>query len=189
MTCIVGIEHATGVFIGGDSALSSWAVETLAQPKVFRVGKFVIGACGSARVLGLLQHAFLPPKPPKDPAKLDRFMHLEFVPALRACMAEHGAEKKENEITTLDGAAFLVGVRGRLFQVESDYQVNSRAYGYCAVGSGYQVALGALHATHPGNSGASVDAPDRLLLALTAAAEHNPYVRPPFTIEVLPATQ
>lgn len=191
MTCIVGVETKGEVWIGGDSAISGWTVEIMAGPKVFRAGKFLFGVSGSARVSGLLQHAFDPPKPPKRrDGALDRFMLTEFVPALRGVLGDHGAQSKTDDVASIaGGTAFLVGVRGRLFEVHSDYQVGSRASGYYSVGSGYRIALGALFAADVVGDAdgypALADPAERVRLALAAAAEHDPYVRAPFVVEKL----
>lgn len=186
MTCIVGLQHPTGVYIGGDSAVSSgWSIELTARHKVFRVGEFLIGTSGSPRINNLIQHAFAPPVPPKKQKKLEHFMVTEFVPALRAVLAEGGAEKKAHEEVSIGGpSCFLVGVRGRLFTVYSDYQVTYHQPGYSSVGCAHEVALGALHIL---TQMPDVSPTDIVLGALAAAETHNMGVRAPFVIEALPA--
>lgn len=187
MTCIVGIQHETGVYIGGDSAtISGWTLELTGRPKVFRVGEFLIGVSGSPRVSGLLRHAFAPPPIPKKAKHLERYMVTAFVPALRAVLGDAGAEKKQHEVAEIDGgSAVLVGVRGRLFEVHADYQVTFQQVGYGAIGCGAIVALGALHVAY----GENLPPHDRVIYALGAAEAHNIGVRGPFIIEVLPTPE
>lgn len=186
MTCIVGIEHETGVYIGGDSAgVAGWTVVVRADSKVFRVGEFLIGIAGCFRMGNLLRYAFDPPALPVDDADLERYMVAEFVPAVRAVLENGGQRKKEAEVESMAEGSFLVGVRGRLFQIGDDFQVGRNAAGYDAIGSGSLIALGALYCT---GRGFSLAPPDRIGLALRAAEAHNIGVRAPFVIEVLLTT-
>ena len=77
---------------------------------------------------------------------------------------------------------FLVGVRGRLFAIYSDYQVAEEALDYMAVGSGEDIALGALYAT--ADLGLSPRA--RMRIALKAAARFKPGVNGPFVYASTP---
>ncbi len=182
MTCIVGVETKDGVWIGGDSAtVAGWTLRITGRPKVYRVGEFVIGTSGSIRVSGLLRHAFAPPAVPDDPEALEHYLVTEFVPALRKTFGDGGVEEKDKEVVGMHESSFLVAVRGRLFKVGSDYQVNHTQAGYDAAGCGCDFALGALHAL----SESGLPAPSRVRVALEAAQAHSIGVRAPFTIEKL----
>jgi hypothetical protein len=171
VTVIVGLVHNGVVYLGGDSAgISGWDLTVRADPKVFTVGPYAIGYTTSFRMGQLLRYAFDPPKP--DTVKLDRFMVTTFVDAARAALKAGGWAKKDNEQE--EGGNWLVGVAGRLFEVCGDYQVAESANGYAAIGCGWQVACGALHATP------TVAPRRRLQLALEAAQHHSAGVRGPF---------
>jgi ATP-dependent protease HslVU (ClpYQ) peptidase subunit len=178
MTCIVGLIDGGDVYLGGDSALST-GNEIIAQrqPKVFRVGDFLIGCSGSARIKLLLSYAFNPPKRPfaKD---LESYMATDFLNAMRKCFKDGGLARKDSEVESYYGS-ILIAHRGRLFHLGSNYSLFEAHCGYDAVGSGAEVAKGALYATR------LLPPRERLLLALEAAATHVEGVRPPFTIEVL----
>lgn len=186
MTVIVGVQHETGVYIGGDSAtISGWTLELTGRPKVFRVGEFLFGVSGSPRVSGLICHAFAPPPVPKKAKHLDRYMVTKFIPTLRAVLGEAAAEKKQHDVAGIDGNSnVLVGVRGRLFEIHSDYQVTYNQPGYGAIGCGGDIALGALHVA----TGEDLPPRDRVIYALGAAEAHNMGVCGPFIIEHLPHT-
>lgn len=185
MTCIVGVETKGGVWIGGDSAtIAGWSIELTGRPKVFRVGEFLIGVAGSPRVSGLLRHAFNPPPVPKKSKRLDGYMVTKFVPALRAVLGEAAAEKRQHDVAGIDGSShIMVGVRGRLIEVQSDYQVTYMQAGYGAIGCADEVALGALHALS--NAAPQREPRELVLAALEAAQAHNIGVRGPFIIERL----
>lgn len=177
MTCIVGIVDNGKVFIGGDSAaVSGYMVTIRSDPKVFRLGNFLIGFTSSFRMGQLLHYAFHAPERP-DGLDVFSYMVTLFVEGLRECMKSGGFTKKESEQEV--GGCFLIGCDGRLFTIDTDFQVSESADGYAAVGSGAEVALGAIYATQG-------QLPwQRITTALEAAAHHTAYVRGPFVIEEL----
>lgn len=178
MTCIVGLEHNGRVYIGGDSAgVSDYDLTVRADEKVFRSGPFVMGFCGSFRMGQLLRYRLEAPKLPKDPDDLDRWMVCEFVDAVRECLAagDHLKKKAGHE----SEGEFLVGVRGRLFTVQADFQVARSSHTYDAVGCGANLALGSLFTSE------GVSPRKRVQVALYAAEQFSAGVRGPFTIEEL----
>jgi ATP-dependent protease HslVU (ClpYQ) peptidase subunit len=179
LTCIVGIVAGGDVIIGGDSAgVGGSLIMRRLDPKVFRVGPFLIGYTSSFRMGQLLRFRL---QIPERPPELDvyEFMCTRFVDAVRQCFKDGGYAKKDNEQES--GGCFLIGYAGRLFEIDSDYQVGEMRDGYDAVGSGTYVALGAFHAT------AGLTAEERALKALEAAAHFTTTVCAPFVIERLPA--
>jgi len=188
VTCIVGIEQDGAVYIGGDSAgieEDSLAICRRADEKVFvnDTGEFIMGFCGSFRVGQLLRYAL---EPPEQSLKKDDMAYLvtDFVDAVRAVQRDKGSLSKENELEELD-AAFLVGYKGRLYTVESDFQVGRPVESYAAVGCGAQIALGALYALQD----TGLDPKSKIEVALSAAAEYSAGVRGPFLVLQLPAEQ
>jgi hypothetical protein len=144
MTCIVAVRSKTGVIIGGDSAgVAGYRLNVRSDPKVFRCGPFAMGFTSSFRMGQILAHGFEPPKPPKKGDALYRYMVNDFVEALRTALKAKGFAVVNNGQET--GGTFLVGIRRRIFQIESDYQVGENAYGFDAVGCGAEIAMGALY--------------------------------------------
>lgn len=173
MTCIVGVTDGTTVTIGGDSAGSDgWLVQVRSDLKVFQAGAYLMGFTTSFRMGQLLRYSLQVSEP--DTWDVDRFMATTFIDAVRECLKSGGFGKTESGRDT--GGQFLVGIHGRLYIVDSDYQIGHTVAGYAAVGSGYLVALGSLHSTDGQGS-----AQQRVLAALTAAADLTDGVRPPFT--------
>jgi len=172
MTAIVGVVHDGVVHIGGDSAgVGEWTITIRADAKVFVNGPYVMGFTGSFRMGQLLRYALEPPIPSGD---LDAFMTTTFIDAVRECLRTGGWMSKENERE--DGGTFLVGVSGRLFRIGSDFQVGESADGYDAVGSGEELALGALHAT----ARSRMSPRKRIEVALSAAEHFSGAVCRPF---------
>jgi hypothetical protein len=174
MTCVVGLEHEGLVWIGADSAaVSRERLRSRGDPKAFKTGPYVMGFTTSFRMGDILRYGFRPPPPPTK--HLERFMATTFVNAVRAAFKEGGVATNSSGVESC--GAFLVGVRGRLFTIESDYQVGLERAGYHAVGSGDQPALGALYATDDWD-----DPRARLKVALQAAERFASDVRRPWRI-------
>ena len=103
-------------------------------------------------------------------------MRTAFIDAVRTCLKAGGFSRKDNEQES--GGTFLVGVVGRLFRVDCDYQVGETLCGYDAVGSGEGIACGSLHTS----AALDMEPEARVTAALSAAAEHSAGVRPPFNL-------
>lgn len=145
MTCIVGLVGSDGkVYIGGDSAgVSGWAITPRADAKVFKRGEWVFGFTTSFRMGQLIRYALTLPDPPPEPKHLEGWIATTFVDALRRTLKDGGYATVNNNAES--GGTFLLGLRGRLFMVDSDFQVGESRDGYDAVGCGRDEARGALH--------------------------------------------
>jgi ATP-dependent protease HslVU (ClpYQ) peptidase subunit len=185
MTCIAAIALPSGeTWVGGDSAgTNTSSQQTIhVDPKVFFVrnesgDEFLFGCSTSFRMMQLLQYVFKPPR--YDGGDLHRYMVAEFVEAVRSVLKSGGFARKEAERE--QGGKFLVGFRGHLFLIDSDYQVAEANCGYNAIGSGGDLAIGSLYTTEKQD----ISPEKRLTIALQAAAYHNSDVREPFIIRHL----
>lgn len=186
MTCIIGIVLADGtVVIGADSACSDGSrVSRIGGGKIVRLRTpdakggpdMLIGCSGSVPMLHTLRHrVVLPHQGEMDD---DRYMQTVFVDEVRKRFKEAGILKKENEVETASGYA-LIGYRGRMWLLESDYQVRHVAHSTWAIGSGGDEARGALWVLERFRN---LDTGYMALEALRASAELTPFVREPFEI-------
>ena len=175
MTCIVGLTELGTVYIGGDSAgvNSRFDLAIRADQKVFINGPFVMGFTSSFRMGQLLRYKLTPPER-YESQDLYNFMVTAFIDAVRACLKTGGLMRKENEVE--QGGFFLVGYKGRLFEIESDFQVGERQINFAAVGCGADLAMGSLYSTRAN------DPITRIKLALEAASFFSAAVKPPFFI-------
>jgi hypothetical protein len=174
VTCIVGLVDGDKVWIGGDSAgVGGYDLTVRADEKVFRNGPMLFGFTTSFRMGQLLRYALtIPDHDPRAP--IEKYMATTFVDAVRTCLKDHGwaSRKYDSE----EGGQFLVGYRGHLFYIGSDYQIGRSLDGFDAVGCGADVARGALFATP------DLPAKVRLETALSAAERCSAGVRGPFHI-------
>lgn len=172
MTCIVGIADGKSVWIGGDSAgVTGLNLRVRADAKVFVNGPMVFGFTSSFRMGQLLHHSLVIPR--QFEGHDDQWLCSDFVNAVRACLKDGGFA------TTHDGAEsggeFLIGYRGHLYVVHSDYQISDPADQFAAVGCGDNYALGSLLN--------SIGKPEqRIREALETAAHFSAGVSAPFVV-------
>lgn len=176
MTCIVGIEEKGKVYIGGDSAgVSGWNITIRADQKVFANGPMIFGFTSSFRMGQLIRFQLsIPECRAKTSGQELKFMCTDFIGAVRSCLKSGGYAEINNNVET--GGKFLVGFRGHLYLVDSDFQVARSFDGYMAIGCGDNLALGAIAAMP------NVYPPTRIRRALEIAARHSGGVCGPFTI-------
>ena len=182
MTCIAGLVEKGTVYIGADSAaVAGWSLNVRADPKVFRRGEYGFGFTYSFRMGQLLRYALqLPKRPPRMSA--DKFFTTLFMDRVRSCFRKGGYLTKKDGYES--GGSFMIGYRAELFIIHEDFQVQRPTEPFAAIGSGQEVAEGALftlvHSAIECPPGAKID------LALTAAERFNAGVRGPFHVVRVP---
>ena len=142
MTCIVGYVANGVVYIGADSAAAQgWEVVPLLIPKVFHRGPFLIAYTDSFRMGQILQYDLHPPEQ-ENGEEIHQFMASKFVGAVREALRRNGwMTVKDGQES---GGTFLVGYRGHLYGIHSDFQVMESAMHVQAYGVGREYALGAM---------------------------------------------
>ncbi len=174
MTCICAIETNDGVYIGGDSAgIAGLSISIRDDTKVFQNGPFIFGFTSSFRMGQLLRFKFDPPQQTIHQDDYE-YMVTDFVDGLRRCFSVNGFGDKD----ATEGGTFLVGYKGKLYIIQSDYQVGIPNEKFDAVGCGSDLALGSLHTT----DFLKLKAEDRLVMALQAASKFSAGVAPPFVL-------
>jgi ATP-dependent protease HslVU (ClpYQ) peptidase subunit len=177
MTCVVGLVSGDRVHIGVDSAaISGWTRRATNLKKVFRRGPFLIGYTTSFRMGQLLEHQLDVPPQTEDQSEM-AFMVGVFVESTRRLLKERGFAKIE--ANSESGGQFLVGYRGKLYSIESDFQVGEMSDGFDAIGSGAEVALGAMKALE------GLKPAPRIRRALEIASHFNMGVSPPYHVKSL----
>lgn len=195
MTTVVGIQGEGFAVIASDTRITSFSDDGPAYhmatlgPGVSKIstnGKYLIGAAGDLRAINLLSHAFTPPPAPVGVKgkKLDQFITVKFIPALRACFDLHGyspPESKENKNHIAEqSSSILLVVNATVYLIDNDYSWLSDASGYYAVGSGSDYALGAVNALAAGKKLSSAQAKGVCLKSLSIAAKLDPHTGSPY---------
>ena len=143
MTCIVGMEFDEGVMIAGDSlGVGGYHTQERKDSKVFKTGEFIIGYTTSFRMAQLLRFSLKCDKQKSSQGDY-KYMCTTFIDAVRKCFKDGGFLSKDKERE--EGGTFLVGYRGKLYEIHDDLQVgiNTDKKGSC--GCGYSYALGSMH--------------------------------------------
>lgn len=183
MTCTIGFtDKSAGVsWLGGDSLSSNgYTKNPELSPKVFRNESFknvLIGGTTTFRHLDLLRYTetlFDEADVLKHTEIDHRFMVTKFIPKVISLFKDGVvAEDEKNR-----GGNFIVATPSRVFEVQNDYSVLEPEDGMCAVGCGWDVAMGSLVTT----AGMDLPPQDRIILALKAAERCCCGVQRPFRL-------
>lgn len=178
MTCIAAVRTKGGVWVGADSCGSNgWVWDSRLDDKVFIRHGMIFGFTTSFRMGQILRYRL--PIPQLNSRDLYEYMATDFVDNVRRALSDGGFEKEKDSQKI--GGTFIVGTMGRLFVVDSDYQIAESRRDYCAVGSGFahaEAVLAVLEDQEP-----SV----RILSALSVAQDHVATVRGPFKVMTVSA--
>lgn len=185
MTCIVGFtDKKTGTtWIGGDSMGSNGYTQSIQSGhKVFHndtMKNVIMGGCGSFRQLDLLEYTenLFPEIDIYKKPDIDRkYMIKTFIPNVASLFQNCMVSEKETD----RGGNFLVGVKGRLFEIQNDYSVLEPKDGYTAIGCGEVAAMGSLYATTKNCK--KMSPKEHIISALEAAEKNCMGVQRPFVI-------
>lgn len=153
--------------------------------KVSTSGKYLIGVAGDLRAINILHHVFNPPVPPASlkGKKLDEFMTVKFIPALRECFDQQGysiPDKEDKQHLAEHASSILVSIHSTIYLIEGDYSWYSDTSGIYAMGTGAHYVLGAAQALFPKKKITAPNAKAIALKCLNIAAKYDPYTGSPF---------
>jgi len=177
MTCIIGCVDKNYIYMAGDSCGSNGHYYSIRKDeKVFKKQDMLFGYTTSFRMGHLLHWKFKVPKHQAD-MSTDEYMNTVFIDEIIKCFTDNGYVEKTNEVKK--GGQFLVGYKGRIFNIDSDFQVGEESESVSACGCGSISALaaykrGALENRH------SVEY--NLKKALLIASSMIEGVQPPFKV-------
>ena len=144
MTIIVGYKHEGNVYLGGDSQGSAGYDSVVRlDEKVFVAHSIAYGFTSSYRMGQILRYHSKKIVHTDRTNDLPAYIVKRLVPMWRKIMAKNGVLYTDGGEET--GGNFLVGIDGRLFNIDSDFQVGESKNGYDAVGCGFSYSLGYLY--------------------------------------------
>lgn len=179
MTVIIGLEHDGKVYLGGDSYCGDGdAVDLCDTPKVFKIGPFGIGICGSIKCEQLFADAV--ELNIKNKKKFDRkWIQSTLTDIVRETMHSKGAFDKNERHMMPDDSMFLIAYDGQLYIFESDFSLWRSKRGYASIGAGSPYARGAMEALVKDKS---LTPEEKVLRSLEAAENLSSFVNGPHTI-------
>lgn len=177
MTCVIGFKTDAGIWIGADSAgTTEYGSQTLrVDTKVFNRNGFTMGFCGSFRMGQVLRFNLVATQQP-DGMDDYEYMVTTFVEDVRKVLKRAGYSHVKNNVET--GGNFLVAYREALYEVEEDFQVGSSTRTYSCIGSGEEIASGAMAILET----LDITPEKAIKQALKIAADHDAYVAAPFRV-------
>lgn len=185
MTCVVGfVDDKKRVWMGADSAGTNGYLQQSIRTdtKVFRNKDFIFGFAGSFRMGQILKYHFhIPPR--LEGMSDEEYIYTDFLDGLIACLVGNNfAQVKENR---LHGGNFLFGYNGKLYEVQSDFQIGQVYEPFNAIGCGDDLAKGCIYGIYGlAQSGAFTIDPEQIIeLALNASSNYSAGVSQPFVIE------
>lgn len=183
MTTIAGLVADDKVWLGSDHvSMYGDQVRYRGAPKIFKKGDVLIGTSGAALVGEALQE--YAPEFKRNLADSGRFIRSRVVPELRGVLREQKVIPNSEEREEFTGE-MLVGVGDCLVRIGCDFSTHPAPFD--AIGSGENYALAVLWTLVDLEDDPlmlKVKPQERLLMALRAAAEYDPYTRAPFTFLV-----
>jgi len=193
MTTIIGIQGDGYALLCADSRIvqsdgdgGNQMITTAAagHSKICTKGKYLMGAAGDVRAINLIQHALTPPQPAASlrGKKLDEFVTVKFIPALKDCFESNGfvATNSDGRPSPAEAdAEVIIAVNGVIYAIGSGYSWFSDASGLYSAGTGSAYALAALAATIPKSPNVK-QARAYGLKAMNIAARFDPNTSGPF---------
>ena len=157
MTTIVGVQYKDKAVIVADNQVTDFSTSSMRRmnhpdmKKISERGAFLIAGSGEVMPCDVAQRIWMPPKPTNvDKKDLMNFVIVRAMPTLRKCLVENGYDfnegKGEGKTDGEQRFHFIMAVGGELFDVGDDLSVCRNSEGFYTVGSGGDLALGALGA-------------------------------------------
>lgn len=188
MTSIVAIVRDGKITMGADSAIGGSDNLDLLGPdnsKVFRKKagdeECLMGVAGNGSYMQIIEHHLVLPAPPtsRENDAMMRWVTVDVLDILRTTAKAKGVMITKDGVDSTSGR-FLLGARGRLYEVGETLYVKVIVDTFAAIGLGYREALGVLFGAHEFKFESD---PETLIRTALAAAERwNPNVRGPFTV-------
>lgn len=183
MTCIVAVKHNKKIYMGGDSLGSddTFSKTVRNDEKVFINGEMIFGFTSSFRMGQILQYVMEPPERPEAISDM-KYLVAHWIPVLIETFHDqgyHGEKAVDDHDETRTGGVFLLGYRGTVYHIDSDFQVGIPAEQYAAAGCGSDLALGAIYTAKK----SGLKDPEQIItVALEAAEKFSGGVQRPFNI-------
>jgi hypothetical protein len=145
--------------------------------KIIEHELFTIACAGDLRAINILKAGL---KIPKNYVAQndDDFITVLLIPAMRKAFSDGGYEKTSDGQSSHE-SEFLVVYKAKIYELGSDYSWVRDSRGVYAIGSGGQIALGALASMH-GDFITRTEAKKVAAKALEIASDYNSDTAPPF---------
>ena len=168
MSLVIAIKDKDRIVLGADKQASAGGSKDHTNTKIWPVEGLkgaVMGSVGSARASQIIQYSKIIDKNLIEDSISTDYIICALVPAIAASLKSHGIilDPASGDTCPLMPNAFLFAYKNRAWMIWNDMSV-SELEDYLAIGSGAEVARGALFATPEKNPF------DRIVTSIDAAA-------------------
>lgn len=192
MTCCIAYKTDKTLYFIADTAGTDedHVQEIRKDPKVFIRDNILFGTAGSFRMRDVLMYNLkIPSLTKSDKSNIDLYVKKKLISAIRKVFIDEGVCIKTDESDQTCPGDILIGIKNKIYKVESDFQVGETAFSYNAIGSGSREALGALDMYSLLNNGKlpsrSMDVEKLLNQTMLIVAGRNATVNQWFTCQKL----
>lgn len=185
MTSIFAIQGDGFAVIGSDSRTSDefGRISRKVKPKVFTVGRYMLGCAGDLRGSDILHYSFQPPPlPPKlFGTKLDKFIVSQFIPAYKMTLEVNGLGRAAYEAEAAWASIeTIILANGVIYDISVDYGTHEDANGFYTIGSGESYGIAALDVLCAKKKLTPQTAKQAILKALNISAKYDMMTGAPF---------
>lgn len=182
MTVVLGFSDSKGnVHIAADSGSFTNCERYVSKvDKVFMLGsEFLVGFAGSWRQGNIIRYDFIPPPRPDG---IDDMAYLVsyFVDSLRELLKSKGFSAISDNVETTGDGLMLLGYKGKLYTIDSDFSVNTHIDCVDSIGAGSLHCISAFDALS-----SMKDIRKRMLKALDVTEKRCIFVSRPYNYMVL----
>jgi ATP-dependent protease HslVU (ClpYQ) peptidase subunit len=174
MTTIAAIQGDGWTAIGCDSKATldtGRYLESVSRKVVDNNGILIAGA-GASRGSNILHYSWKAPKVVST-MSLDSWFTTVLVPSVRSAFINAGYDMKDDGSSASHDSEFLFSVKGQLYHLFEDYSWEREERGLYVLGSGGELALGALEALNAANATTLQTATKHLRKAVSIAIKHD----------------
>lgn len=146
MTVIIALKHDNKIYLGSDSALiDGYTITKTKQSKIFKLGEFLIGVAGYPRTAQLIQYQ-LTIKPQTEHQSDFAYLCTEFSNSVKNLLVDNDHIKNQDGSKQTDESGLLFGYKSNIYSMDANFQIIQTTDCYAAIGSGQELALGAMAA-------------------------------------------
>ena len=174
MSLVIAVKDNDRVVLGADKQISTGDSKNHTSTKIWQVCDLpgaVMGGVGSARASQVIQYSGIIDKNHLSVEPTTEFVIQSLAPTIAATLKSNGVvvEPSENGACDLMPNAFIFAYKDKAWMIWNDLSVTELS-DYFAIGSGADVARGALYATEGKNPF------ERIVTSIDAAAESSLFV-------------
>jgi len=183
MTTLVAIQGDGWSVLGCDSRISDddGRFQISKESKIVDNNGILIAGCGSTRSSNILHYGYVQPKPTLK-EDLNVFMSKTFIPRMRKEFTDAGIDMKEDGEVASNEGGFLISIKGQIYSISDDYGWDTDVRNVYVMGSGGDIALGALAALGVSKVKTVSQAEVMIKKAISIAIEYDMYCSEPIHI-------